>query len=258
MRHLPQYDVRSRLPRTVSVAASMILLLGLAACGSDDEPDSKSNASDTSTVVGESDQATTETTETTESTDSTESTGGTVPSATLDSMLLTGEKMPGVNQETLWTEDGTGPEDAEGVSDCQKTDLLTIGAEDAIAREFEDEGQNASAGQVVARFADDKSAWRAHQVVQSWLKTCAERLDDDVRKVSKPRAVAIPGGKAHVVLAQHGNRNADEHEFDGIGVVRKGSMLSVIQIDVESQDYNYEPGQEPATRAVKAAAGKLG
>ena len=114
-----------------------------------------------------------------------------------------------------------------------------------------------AADQVLGEFADAKSAWRAHEVVKTWASECAEMLDAEVEKVSKLKEVAVPGGVAQQQLLQYGDDGADEHTFSGIAIVRHGSYLTIVQIDVVGQDYNYETGDEPAARAAVAANGKL-
>jgi len=172
--------------------------------------------------------------------------------------LLTAREMPGLNELTRWQEVGTRPEGSHPTGDCQRFDLVTIGAAHAVVREFEATGTAGSAVQVVATFADDASATRAHEVIKTWHSRCAEQLQADVEKIGEMTPVSVKRGEAAHYLVQFGARGATTHDFDGVAVVRVGPRISVVQIDTRSQDYNYPAGSEPAARAARAAAARLG
>ena len=75
--------------------------------------------------------------------------------------------------------------------------------------------------QVVARFADNKSAWRAHEVLDSWRTDCAGRVDG---KVGPLREVAVATGVGQAYRVAQGDRATD------LGIVRKGAYLSVVAL----------------------------
>jgi hypothetical protein len=234
-----------RLP--AHVAGCLVTLLLLAGCGtagsSDDDPSA--------------DRKTSEPTDVETTTPPTTPTAPTAtPPAALETKLLSADELPGVNEVTKWRVSGTDPEDGAGHGSCQKFSLVDIGAQSSLVRTYAATG-DVVALQVLGEFADAKSAWRAHQVLKTWAADCAEMLDADVEKVSKLTPVPVPGGVAQQQLLQYGDEGAEAHTFAGVGITRHGSYLSIVQIEVVGQDYNYDAGQEPAALAALAANQKL-
>jgi hypothetical protein len=174
----------------------------------------------------------------------------------LETRLLSAEELPGVNEVTEWSVSGTDTEDGAGHGSCQKFSLVDIGAQTSLVRSYAASG-DVTAIQVLGEFADPKSAWRAHQVLKTWASECAEMLDAEVEKVSGLTPVPVPGGIAQQQLLQYGDEGAEAHTFSGVAITRRGSYLSIVQIDVVGQDYNYDPGDEPASLAAVAANQKL-
>lgn len=241
----------TRLPtrRAGSLVGSLAVVLLLAGCGSegsDNEQDADRAGSDkTSAPVDHSTH-----------TPPTDSATVTPPEPGLETRLLSADELPGVNDITEWSVASTDSEDGAGHGSCQKFSLVDIGAQSSLVRSYTATG-DIVAVQVLGEFADAKSAWRAHQVVKTWAAECAEMLDAEVEKIGTLSAVPVPGGKADQQLLQYGDKDAEAHTFAGVGIVRHGSYLSIVQIDVMGQDYNYDAGDEPAARAALAANEKL-
>lgn len=243
--------VRPRLARSAAaLAGSLAVALLISGCGSEDPSDDNPSA-DKSGSDKPTEPVTAPTSEATD-----EESASTPPVVELDSLLLSADELPGVNELTEWTVSSTEPEDGAGHGSCQKFSLVDIGATSSVVRSYAADGDLA-AEQVLGEFADDKSAWRAHQVVKTWAGECAEMLDAEVEKVSKLTDVPVPGGVAQQQLLQYGDEGAEAHTFSGVSIVRHGSYLTIVQIDVVGQDYNYDAGDEPAARAAVAANGKL-
>lgn len=250
-----------RLPSSRSLAvpiALALLALPLGACGSEDPTPASSGSDD----VTASDAPTTGATEPTDVASETPYEVTETPSASpvtleLDDRLIPAEDLPGLNELTSWMVNATALEDGVPHGACQKTSLVDIGAQSSVFRTYAG-GEGVTAVQVVGEFADDKSAWRAHQVLKTWTTKCADVLDADVEKVGALAPVAVDGGAAQSALVQYGDDADELHTFAGIAIVRRGPLLSLVQIDVLGQDYNYEPGQEPAALAVPVAAARLG
>jgi len=248
----------NRLPTRVagslacSLAAVLAAVLLLAGCGSespDNDPDAdRTGSEDSSTPAGDP----TSTPPTSSSPTSPAAPGAPV----LETRLLSADELPGVNEITEWDVVSTAAEDGAGHGTCQKFSLVDIGATSSVVRSYAASG-DVVAVQVLGEFADAKSAWRAHQVVKTWAAECAEMLDAQVEKIGGLTAVSVPGGKAAQQLLQYGDEDAEAHTFAGVGIIRHGSYLSIVQIDVVGQDYNYDTGQEPAARAAVAANEKL-
>lgn len=268
-----------RLPRRLSalVAASTLALMMGACSGSDTddssgaEPSESPSASPTESTPASEPSSPTSTpskkagasNSQTPSETSTEATptglptpGAGTPSPALVKKALTPDELPGLNDKTVWSEKSTGTEGDEPFGDCQKSSLTDIGATDVVVRTYDAHGSQAGA-QLIATFADAKSAWRATEVLTSWRADCRKRIDAQVKKVSPLVDVDASRGQAQSYLVQFGPRDAEEHNFHGVGIARVGATVSIVTIDVLGQDYNYEVGQEPAALAAGAAADKL-
>lgn len=231
---------------SLAFSLAVLLLAGCGAEGSDDDPSADRTGPDTTSAPTNDESPTLPTDSAT-----------TTPAAPeLESRLLSAEELPGVNELTEWDVASTAAEDGAGHGTCQKFSLVDIGAQSSLVRSYTASG-GVVAIQVLGGFADAKSAWRAHQVVKTWAAECAEMLDDEVEKVGELSPVPAPGGFAEQQLLQYGDEDAEAHTFAGVGIIRRGSFLSIVQIDVVGQDYNYDAGQEPAARAAAAANDKL-
>ena len=149
--------------------------------------------------------------------------------------LLEADDVPSAGEDLSWAIRRTGPEGSRRVGACQRTALVDIGALDAVVRSFvgpEDSGLRSR--QVVARFADPKSAWRAHQVLRSWHEDCAEVLDDPA-EVGPMQRVELETGRGGHYRADHGPEKDVAHT--GLGIVRHRHWLSVVAIRATKSDY---------------------
>jgi hypothetical protein len=130
--------------------------------------------------------------------------------------LLAVDKMPTAGAD--WTGVDTAGSD-EVLGPCHLTSLVDIGALEAARRTWSSAASSPRAVQVVARFADNKSAWRAHQVLESWQAGCAAHVPG---KVGPLRSVEVATGNAETY------RVADRDQATDLGIVRKGEYLSVV------------------------------
>lgn len=157
--------------------------------------------------------------------------------------LLAAEDLPAL--AGAWTaddDDGAGAQKDPAVGACQKTGLGTIGALESAQRTYS--ADDARAVQVVARFADARSAWRAHEVLESWREDCAERLGTDSSNVGPLEEVAVPVGIGVSYRAAYRKHAA------GLGILRTGAYLTVVEITADE----YPDGWEPARVAVRRIA----
>ncbi len=175
--------------------------------------------------------------------------------AALDAHLLPVDRMPSLGDGFSWAVVAPETADADRVGACQKTALDSIGAVTAIRRTFtaasDSAGPGADAVQVVAEFADPKSAWRAHEVLKSWREDCEERLDYPRKDVTPLHSIAVRTGTGQDYRTVYGRSLAKAH-LAGLGIVRRGSYLSIVEIVTRPQDY--PDGRDPARVAVRRIA----
>lgn len=169
----------------------------------------------------------------------------------LHSHLLTTRTLPHLGGHD-WTVRTTGPEPRRPVGVCQKTPLADIGALEAVHRGFVGpDGAGISARQVVARFADARSAWRAHEVLVAWRDDCAERADRPGTRVGPLREVVLDSGAGDHYRSAHGTR--PDRDTAGLGIHRRGPWLSVVVLT--SPQVTYPRDWQPSRRAVRRIAG---
>ncbi len=169
--------------------------------------------------------------------------------------LLTAPEMPQLNDTSAWSETSTAPAGSGEFGLCQKFDLLTIGATSAVERIFSNPAGD-SAGQQVADFPDSQNAVRARKVVESWHRDCASRVQGKRVNVDPIAAVSVASGTGWHYLVSY--RRNGTGRFHALGLVVDGTRLTLIRMDHDGQDHNYDSGEDPMERAVLAAAAKLG
>lgn len=187
----------------------------------------------------------------------------------LAARLLDAQDVPTLSGDVSDTPNGSwsngkthaAPMTAFGV--CQRYDLLSIGAESAVERDFV-AGKNAPTGataaEQVAQMPDAMTAQRARKVLTSWHDTCRSRIKDvtspDVGPVT---TVAVPHGSAvwydvaYTSTATPGTRHS--HSF---GIVVSGTRIALLRIDSDAPAHSSPAGSEPMATAVKAASARLG
>jgi hypothetical protein len=168
--------------------------------------------------------------------------------------LLTAAQMPQLNSTSPWKVRRTGPAGMRPFGLCQKFDLLSIGALSAVERTFAHETD--TAGQQVAEFADAQTAVRASKVLEAWHRDCAGRVRAQNVRVRPITAVAVTNGTGWTYLASFERRGTGH--FHSLGMVLSGTRLTLLRMDHDGQDHNYEPGKEPMELAVKGASARMG
>ncbi|MFL6108261.1 MAG: hypothetical protein ACJ72L_14970 [Marmoricola sp.] len=173
--------------------------------------------------------------------------------------FLPTDAVPGLNKTWHWQDGTTGLGDKPfGV--CAKADLSSIGAE--LVRErtyFPPDDSDDSAGQLIAGFADAKSAAQAWSVLDAWRGRCAATLGTKTfPKVGAEIPVPVAGGKqARWYLVSWAPPGEETGRFEAIGMVRDGALITVLRITNSSQDYNYPAGKEPMVAMVQRAAARI-
>lgn len=168
----------------------------------------------------------------------------------LRTLLLDAGSLPRASA-SRWSVRETHLEKDRAVGSCQVTTLTTIGANRALVRAFTTADRAVSALQVVGRFSDAKSAWRATEVLKSWRSQCAARVGDGAT-VSPLADVAVAPATGHRYVVSAPAGAFDER----VGIVRRGAVVSLIVYVTDRRTYS--AGAEPEGQAVKAEAALLG
>ena len=168
----------------------------------------------------------------------------------LEAHLLAAEQVPGLVRRadggSGWTVGSTGPEAAVSVGACQQTGLETIGAVSAVRRTYlPADDVRGRATQVVAQFADRKSAWRAHQVLRSWHEECEA-------EAGPLRSVDVSAGAGENYRTRVTAPEARRAQVAAFGIVARGSYLCVIEIRALRRDFPTD--RAPARVAVRRIA----
>lgn len=176
------------------------------------------------------------------------------PAATIERALLTAAEMPQISSTSAWAQRRTGPLGSKPFGLCQKFDLLSIGAVSGVERTFVTGG--GTAAQQVAEFPDPKNTVRAGKVVEAWHRDCAGRVRGSGVKVRPIAGTPVSHGKGWSYLVSY-ERNG-RGQFHSLGVVVSGARMTLVGIDHQGQDHNYDVGRDPMELAVKAASSKMG
>ena len=251
----------ARLLAPLAVAA---LLATSAGCGGDEKGSAAPHPSDPSASASETPSESPSPTQTPTETPSEtpdESPSGSTTSAppALDMLLLPGSGLPGFNDTWTWAVKGTGPQRSPfGI--CQRFPMEDLGAAETVVRRYRPAGDltGGTGGHLVSRFVDDRSASQTVQVLQSWHDRCMERLARfETKRVSRMTSVKTSRGTASWYLVTHAEADSDQGRFDALGVLRDGSTVELLMLNLEGQDYNYEQGKEPMVQALRSAADRL-
>lgn len=149
--------------------------------------------------------------------------------------LLDAETLPAYSSsEGAWSITATGAEAARPVGACQKASLVDIGALHAVRRSFAGaEASGVRAREVVGRFADAKSAWRAHEVLRTWRAECEDWIDAPRAQVGPIQTVTTSTGNGSHYRAVYGPKR--DTDATGLGIVRKGRWLAIVAISTDEE-----------------------
>lgn len=263
---------RHRLVTLATAALAMTMLGGLAGCGAILDADTDEAGGPVGTRAPQPRKTPTPTPETAEAEptpSATEPTAEDEPApeaaapATLSARLLTAAELPGLAGDVGWVEgDTTRQEPGALAGTCHRFEMLSIGAMRVVHRDFTpaDGSTGGRANQLVASFADAKTAWRAFEVLKSWQRDCDEALSKfDHHEVGAPQKVDVDAGEAHWYLLTYGPAEGESGSeyLDAEGLALVGNRIAVLRIVVVGQDHEHPAGDEPMVDAVRAAAAKL-
>lgn len=260
---------RPRRARLVGGALTTLALVAVAACGGDPETspgaeDSSPSSASPSPTPDPSQEPTASPTPspspTTGSPEVSPSAEPSEPSAPpapdgpgaggpLRASLLSAELLAGLNEESSWSQTGTGPVGSESFGWCQRFDALTLGASEGVQRTFR--APDARAAQQVLDMVDATNATRAEQVLRGWHRDCGGAGT----RVGRIQTLQTGADSAWWYLSR---RHAGGGRWEGFGFARQGDRVTLVQMTHPGQDHSYEPGTDPAELATTEAAGLLG
>lgn len=249
-------------PRLLAPVAVAALLLVLSGCGKDDP--SAAPATDPTTLTDTPTTSQTPTqSESPSQTPSTSASASASPTLTQlpdpSTLLLPAAGMPGFNATWHWSAKATGRERGPfGI--CQRFAMQTIGADKTVVRRYTPTGdlRGATGAHLVASFVDEKSADQAIAVLRTWHDHCREQLDGYAfKRVGPVTPVSTHRGNATWYLVTYTKKGAEEGRFDALGVLRSGSTVELLRLDLNGADYDYPPGREPMVNALRRAADRL-
>ncbi len=181
------------------------------------------------------------------------------PVRPLEQRLLATSAVPGLNATWVWQDGRTRPAGATPFGICARADLGSIGATRVVERTwFPPDDSDDNAAQQVAEFADAKSAAQAWSVLASWRTSCGKAVNADLGLTARPMtAVTVADGQARWYLVSWEPVGEETGRFEALGMVRNGTILTVLRMTSSGQDYNYPAGREPMVGMLRAAAALL-
>jgi hypothetical protein len=79
----------------------------------------------------------------------------------------------------------------------------------------------------------------------------------ETKRVSRMTSVKTSRGTASWYLVTHAGPTPTRAGSTPLGVLRDGSTVELLMLNLEGQDYNYEQGKEPMVQALRSAADRL-
>jgi len=120
---------------------------------------------------------------------------------------------------------------------CHRFPLVSVGAIRVAHRAYtlgRPASAQATAEHVVARFADPRTAWRAHEVLLAWHADCRASLAGTERlRVSPPHD--LDGGGQHYAVAWAPGA-ADDRVREDVALARVGSRVALLRVTAAPAD----------------------
>lgn len=141
-------------------------------------------------------------------------------------------------------------------SSCHRFPLVSVGAIRVAHRAYvlgRPRAPRATAEHVVARFADPRTAWRAHEVLLAWQADCGETLADraDVRLTGLHD---VDGAQHYAVAWTPGGPDSpDQRVREDVALVQVRSRVALVRVTAADPD----TGRPTVTAAVRSAGDLL-
>ena len=141
---------------------------------------------------------------------------------------------------------------------CHRFPLVSVGALRVAHRAYAlgpPRAPRATAEHVVARFADPRTAWRAHEVLLAWQEHCPQTLADrpGVRLSGLHEVADVADAQRYAVAWTPGTSEARVREDVALVQVRSRVALVRVTTEASAQD----TGRRTVTTAVRAASDLL-
>lgn len=272
--HRQDFPMHPRSPVRMLFLAAVALMLPLSGCAAvtepADVPEPRAAVSRDEANERESARAEPADAAVTAPKDAADSTNGDAAAGTADAAsaraslrdrLLDAHELP-ILDETSWSEARTSNREPSALAGtCHHFEMLTIGAGRVAYREFAAaDGGAARTTQLVAQFADAKTAWRAFEVLKSWREDCEEELTKyDHSQVGELTRVDAGGSDALRYLVRYGpaGDDASVEYLDAQGLALVGTRVAVLRMAIVGPPRHADRIAASMDSAVRTAVAKL-
>lgn len=180
------------------------------------------------------------------------------PTGGLSDRLLPAAALTSSSSGRTWTVVHTELHEPRALAgSCHRFPLVSVGAIRVAHRAYalgQPRAPRATAEHVVARFADPRTAWRAHEVLLAWRADCDEMLDDrpGVRLSELHR---VDGAHRYAVAwSPDGADGSGARVREDVALVRVRSRVALVRVTTAS---DRDTGRLTVTAAVRSAGDLL-
>lgn len=172
----------------------------------------------------------------------------------LTDRLLPAAAFPSPSPDLAWAVVHTGFHEPRGLAgSCHRFPLVSVGAIRVAHRAYslgQPHAPRATAQHVVARFADPRTAWRAHEVLLSWQADCGETL-------ARRPGVRLSGlhdvDRAHRYAVAWTPDGSTARVREHVALVQVRSRVALVRVTTAAP----ETGRATVTAAVRSAGDLL-
>lgn len=144
--------------------------------------------------------------------------------------LLPASAWPTPSRDLLWHEQHTELHEPRTLAgSCHRFPLVSVGAVRVAHRAYllgKPTSPHARAEHVVARFADPRTAWRAHEVLLAWREGCRETLTEAAGLRVSPLRELDEGAQRYAVAWYE----ADGRLREDVALARVGNRVTLLRL----------------------------
>lgn len=167
--------------------------------------------------------------------------------------LLPASAWPAPSRDLVWHEEQTELHEPRALAgSCHRFPLVSVGAVRVAHRAYllgKPASPHARAEHVVARFADPRTAWRAHEVLLAWREGCRETLAEAARLRVSPLRELDEGAQRYAVAWYEAA--ADGRLREDVALARLGNRVTLLRLT--SRPTSDAAGGGIVTAAIDAA-----